>query len=210
MFQVEVIEPFSSPELVFRQTGPHQDVLGAYIEVDFSEITTKKAMAISKSRDLKAVLGDPSTVRFGERTQSLSPEVSLLKARFAVGGGTTVHSPVYHLIPADLRSPPQEAFSHALVNSSEGPILSPNLPTLIIFECVLAYMSPAASNGVIQWFADYLSTTTEDAVLGGIVYEMFGLNDSFGKVMRNNLKVCPTLMFMGTKATLLTDFCGFR
>ncbi len=101
-----------------------------------------------------------------------------------------MHSLIYHLIPDDLRSPPQDALSHALVDSSEGPILSRNLPTLIVFECVLAYMSPAASNGVIQWFADYLSMTTEGAVLGGIVYEMFGLNDSFGKVMLNNLKVC--------------------
>ena len=122
-----------------------------------------------------------------------------------MGGGTAVHSPVYRLIPADLRSPPQVALSHALVDSSEGPLLSPSLPTLIVFECVLAYMSPAASNAVIQWFADYLSATTEGAMLGGIVYEMFGLNDSFGKVMLNNLKVCPASMIISTKSISLAD-----
>lgn len=109
-----------------------------------------------------------------------------------MGGGTTLYSPVYHLIPADLRIPPHESLSQAfqLIDSAEGPILSPNLPTLILFECVLAYMSPAASDGVIKWFVDYFATSPEGTVLGGIVYEMFGLNDSFGKVMLNNLKVC--------------------
>lgn len=53
-------------------------------------------------------------------------------------------------------------------------------------------MTPSASNNVVKWFADFFSTTTEGAVLGGVVYEMFGLNDPFGKVMLNNLKVLST------------------
>ncbi len=65
MFWAKAIYLSSSPELVFRQTGPHKDILAAYIEVDFSEITTKKAMAISKSRYLKTVLGDSSSVKIG-------------------------------------------------------------------------------------------------------------------------------------------------
>jgi len=51
-------------------------------------------------------------------------------------------------------------------------------------------MAPEASSALIQWFVDYFSgNNQENAVLGGIVYEMFGLNDSFGRVMLNNLKV---------------------
>jgi [phosphatase 2A protein]-leucine-carboxy methyltransferase len=37
----------------------------AYVEIDFPEITTKKAMAIRKSKDLMAGLGDPSGVLLG-------------------------------------------------------------------------------------------------------------------------------------------------
>lgn len=33
-----------------------------YVEIDFPEITTKKAMAIRKSKDLMVGLGDPSGV----------------------------------------------------------------------------------------------------------------------------------------------------
>ena len=43
----------------------------------------------------------------------------------------------------------------------------------------------------IQWFTDYFSSDG-NAVLGGIVYEMFGLGDAFGRVMLNNLRVCSS------------------
>ena len=41
-------------------------MLRAYFEVDFAEITTKKAMAIRKSRDISAVLGRPEDITVGE------------------------------------------------------------------------------------------------------------------------------------------------
>lgn len=88
-----------------------------------------------------------------------------------------------------MRNPPSEALSSALLPEESSPFLSPNLPTLILFECVLVYMKPSESDAVIKWFADYLSSSNQSTVLGGIVYEMFGLNDPFGKVMLNNLKV---------------------
>lgn len=79
-------------------------------------------------------------------------------------------------------------------SDSTTPLLSPDVPTLLLFECVLVYMTPEASAQLVQWFIDYFSSTDNNAnrkprVLGGIVYEMFGLNDPFGRVMVNNLKV---------------------
>jgi [phosphatase 2A protein]-leucine-carboxy methyltransferase len=72
-------------------------------------------------------------------------------------------------------------------------MLSPTLPTLLLFECVLAYMEPATSNALIQWFVDYFAAAP-GGLLGGVVYEMFKLNDAFGRVMLNNLKVrCVSL-----------------
>lgn len=93
---------------------------------------------------------------------------------------------MYHLLPIDMRKPPAEALTPTL-----SPILSPSLPTLLLFECVLCYMSPEASGAIIQWFVDYLSSSSGNAILGGVVYEMFGLGDAFGKVMFDNLRVCP-------------------
>ncbi|KAF7328881.1 Leucine carboxyl methyltransferase 1 [Mycena venus] len=148
-------------------TGAHKDALAAYIEMDFQENTTKKAMAIRKSKELSAVLGDPADVVVAQ-------------------GGTGLSSPTYHLLPADLRLPPADTLGRVLASES-GPILSPTLPTLLLFECVLVYMSPAASSAVLQWFRDYFSSDGS-GVLGSIVYEMFRLQDSFGRVMVDNLK----------------------
>jgi [phosphatase 2A protein]-leucine-carboxy methyltransferase len=103
-----------------------------------------------------------------------------------------LRTPVYNIFPVDLRTPPAVSLAPLLSadhNNDDGePMLSPTLPTLLLFECVLAYMNPAASNALIRWFVDYFSTAP-GGLLGSVVYEMFKLNDAFGRVMLNNLKV---------------------
>ncbi|KAF8891822.1 leucine carboxyl methyltransferase [Infundibulicybe gibba] len=130
-----------------------------YIEIDFPEVTSKKAMTIRKSKELSAILGE---------------DVQLSQ------GGTALRSQKYHLLPADLRLPPSSTLG-ALFDPAT-PVLSHALPTLLIFECVLVYMPPEASASLLQWFADHTS------ILGAVIYEMFGLHDSFGQVMLSNLK----------------------
>ncbi|KAJ7119623.1 leucine carboxyl methyltransferase [Mycena epipterygia] len=146
-------------------TGAHKDALAAYVELDFPEITSKKAMAIRKSKDLSAVLGTEVVVSHG---------------------GTGLSSSTYHLLPVDLRLPPADTLGKFLAAEGSA-ILSPALPTLLLFECVLVYMSPAASSALLQWFVDYFSPSGS-GVLGSIVYEMFRLQDPFGRVMVENLK----------------------
>ncbi|TDL18052.1 leucine carboxyl methyltransferase [Rickenella mellea] len=155
-----------------------------YIELDFPEITTKKAMVIRKSKDIGGML---SNITVGS-------------------GGTTLHSDVYNLLATDLRHPPSSSLSPPLLN-----MLDKSLPTLLLFECVLVYMTPSASSSVIQWFVDYFD---DSAPLGGIVYEMFGLEDSFGKVMKNNLMMrnveLPGAEPYPTKESLLQRFLAHR
>lgn len=149
----------------------------------------KKAMSIRKSRELSGHLGKHEEVTIGE-SRCLHRGCVIFDQCFnSGGGGTSLHSPKYHLLPIDMRQPPSEALASSLCPEGQTPLLSPHLPTLLLFECVLAYMAPSASNAIIQWFSDYQANSQEDVVLGGIVYEMFGLNDSFGRVMLNNLKV---------------------
>lgn len=105
----------------------------------------------------------------------------------AANGGTALHSPIYHLMPADLRQPPMAVLTPVLANV-EAPLLNIELPTLLLFECVLVYMQPAASTSIVAWFKHYFGNG-DGGPLGGIVYEMFGLDDAFGKVMKSNMKV---------------------
>jgi len=125
-------------------------------------------MSIRKNKVLSAALGSPDAVSVG-------------------GGGTTLRSPVYNLIPVDLRTPPVVSLE-PLLGSGDDPLLSPSLPTLLLFECVLAYMAPSASNALIQWFVDYFVSPAGGGLLGAVVYEMFKLGDAFGRVMLTNLK----------------------
>lgn len=112
----------------------------------------------------------------------------------AAQGGTALHSPRYHLLPADLRLPPPEILEPILsspIDPAQDAILDPSLPTLLLFECVLAYMTPSASSRLLDWFVKFIQRSP-NGVLGCIVYEMFGLGDPFGRVMVNNLKVAPS------------------
>ncbi|KAI9441619.1 leucine carboxyl methyltransferase [Lactarius indigo] len=148
-------------------SGTHAERLHKYIELDFAENTSRKAMLIRKSKVLSAALGSLDAVSVG-------------------GGGTTLRSPVYNLLPVDLRTPPVVSLE-PLLGSGDEPLLSPSLPTLLLFECVLAYMAPSASNTLVQWFVDYFGSPG-GGLLGAVVYEMFKLGDAFGRVMLNNLK----------------------
>ncbi|KAG1746350.1 S-adenosyl-L-methionine-dependent methyltransferase [Suillus lakei] len=136
--------------------GPWKEHIGAYFELDFPDVTLKKAMAIRNPKSgLSTTLGHS--------------ELDL--------GGQALHSSRYHLLPCDL-----QLFKE---------YLSPALPTLLLFECVLVYMSPEASSTLIQWFVDFFSPSTHTPLpgtLGCTVYEMFGLEDAFGQVMMNNLR----------------------
>ncbi|KAG9312203.1 cation transport protein-domain-containing protein [Chiua virens] len=165
-------------------TGPRAHVLKSYFELDFSDVTTKKAMAIRKSKVLSTVLGSPEDITIAS-------------------GGTALHSNKYHLLPCDLRHPPPASIAPLL----EG-LLSPSHPTLLLFECVLVYMSPESSSALIDWFVNYFAAAPPESgrVLGAVVYEMFGLQDAFGRVMVNNLQVCTSLFFVRP----LPSIAGFK
>ncbi|KAG8741205.1 carboxy methyl transferase for protein phosphatase 2A [Ceratobasidium sp. 414] len=137
--------------------------IASYVELDFAENTARKAKAITQTQGLRTPIG--SDIRL-ER------------------GGTALRSQLYHLLPLDLRAS-TSALSPLTTSSadpSSSPPLDPGLPTLFIAECVFVYMLPGESSAIVQWFAETFNRTA------GIVYEMFGLQDSFGKVLKENLK----------------------
>lgn len=85
---------------------------------------------------------------------------------------------MYNLIPGDLRTFDE---LHAKLQS----VLDPELPTLILAECVFIYIDTKHSSEILRWFAQGYS----QAGLACILYDPVGLDDSFGKVMINNLQV---------------------
>lgn len=145
-------------------------------------------MAIKKSKQLLSGLGAPDQVTLS--TPSLISNLCPSSQIHAGQGGTALHSPKFHLLPADLRNPPSETLEPLLFtqDADKPPLLDPTFPTLLVCECVLVYISPEESSRLLRWFVEK-SQNIHGGVVGCIVYEMFGLINGFGRVMVNNLKV---------------------
>ncbi|XP_004492936.1 leucine carboxyl methyltransferase 1 homolog isoform X1 [Cicer arietinum] len=102
-----------------------------YVEVDFKEVTSKKAALIETCSQLKDKLGE---------TASISREK---------GEVVSAH---YKLVPADLRDVKQ---LNDIITITE---MDPSLPTFIIAECVLIYLDPDSSCQVVGWACQTFST----------------------------------------------------
>ncbi|GAA5915756.1 hypothetical protein JCM6882_003846 [Rhodosporidiobolus microsporus] len=140
-----------------------------WVEVDFAEATGAKARVVSSKQDLKGALGGAVKIE---------------------QGGLGLSSPLYALLPGDLRSlssltasllspPPSSSPSEPA-----EPLLDPFLPTLLLLECVTIYLNPEVTDAVLSWFTSTFGGARGSAVVS---YDPFGLEDQFGAVMKRNL-----------------------
>ena len=92
----------------------------------------------------------------------------------------TLHAGNYCVHPVDLRTlDPSRTPPRSFDN------IEKDLPTLIISECCLCYLAPAAADTVAHYFTQHLFPSTTP--LGLVLYEPIEPNDAFGKVMVSNL-----------------------
>ncbi|EXB37646.1 Leucine carboxyl methyltransferase 2 [Morus notabilis] len=102
-----------------------------YVEVDFKEVTSKKAAKIETSSQLR---------------DKISPTASVSREK------GEVLSDHYKLLPVDLCN---------INNLNDIIMLAdmdPSLPTFIIAECVLIYLDPDSSSAVVGWASKTFST----------------------------------------------------
>ncbi|KAM7472042.1 hypothetical protein LguiA_010225 [Lonicera macranthoides] len=102
-----------------------------YVELDFKEVTSKKASLIETRSQLREKVGE---------TASISRETG------------EVLGDHYKLLPVDLRNIPKLDDIISLAN------MDPSLPTFIIAECVLIYLDPASSRAIVGWASKTFST----------------------------------------------------
>ena len=154
-----------------------------YHEIDFPHNTAAKIRAIRSSSILQGALG--STTRRAD-------EVKISDT------GDALHSPCYHIHPLDLRSLAKRTASPPSASETIPPSLDqtphlrdvdPTLPTLLISECCLIYLSPQEADDVVHYFTKTLFPSSEDTntPLGLIIYEPIRPDDPFGRTMVSNL-----------------------
>lgn len=113
-------------QLQDEEKAPH-----LFVELDFKEVTSKKAIIIDAYEPLRRKLGTTNTI---SREQGL------------------ILSDHYKLLPADLRD------LNSLNMILEQAKMDPSLPTLILAECVLIYLDPTVSRAVVEWAGQKFST----------------------------------------------------
>lgn len=136
-----------------------QDLLPSkYFEVDFPMIVTRKLHSIK----FKPVLSKPILELHSEDSLQID--------------GHMLNSKRYAIIGADLRdlAELEEKLKKCNMNTQ--------LPTLLVTECVLVYMTPEQSANLLKWAASSFGTAMF------INYEQVNMDDRFGQIMIENLR----------------------
>ena len=129
-----------------------------YHELDFATTTTTKINTIQQNDKLKSVLPD----------LELAPDRSNL---YSLG---------YNIHAIDLRDIGNPESS----TLPDLPNLRRDVPTLLLSECCLVYLTPAVSTRILSTFSNTFPASTPVAL---VLYEPMHPHDPFGKTMVFNL-----------------------
>ncbi|KAM0008316.1 putative transferase [Helianthus debilis subsp. tardiflorus] len=102
-----------------------------YVELDFKEVTCKKATIIENSPQLRGKISEPATI-CQEKGEVISDH--------------------YKLLPIDLRD--IQSLNDLILTH-----MDPSLPTFIVAECVLIYLDPDSSNAIVEWASKTFPTS---------------------------------------------------
>ncbi|KAL4815644.1 leucine carboxyl methyltransferase 1 [Aspergillus spinulosporus] len=157
---------------VFRLLSlrPALDII--YHEIDF---------AVNNISKIKAIQGTPLLQRvLGQSQVSISDE------------GDELHSPAYHIHAVDLRTLAQNGEGDGSTERDPGrqlqDFVDTTLPTLLLSECCLIYLSPNDAAGVVRYFTHTLFPASEESeTLALVLYEPIRPGDAFGRTMVANL-----------------------
>ena len=169
-----------------KQKLPELDIL--YHELDFPVNVNQKIRSLQTSAARNTISRLCQWNLEAASITSTSEELSL-------------HTSDYHIHPIDLRSLPG-ASTHRPGGVERAPLpdVDTNLPTLLVSECCLIYLSPSDARAVVAYFTSLFPTTVS---LGIVIYEPIRPHDAFGRTMVANLTARGIhLQTLNTHATL--------
>ncbi|KAJ3501523.1 hypothetical protein NM208_g16917 [Fusarium decemcellulare] len=194
----EGLEPGSAPKQIislgagtdtrpFRLFASKSRPRLVYHELDFAVVTSRKLRTVQATPALRNILTNIST----------DTENSWSSRPFSGGEyychGQDLRSLTQSQIPSqdhDPTSPPQAQQEVTL------PGLRTDIPTLLLSECCLCYLTGAEASSVLNYFTSRISN------IATIIYEPIHPDDAFGKMMVSNLAArriqMPTLKMYPT------------
>jgi [phosphatase 2A protein]-leucine-carboxy methyltransferase len=137
-----------------------------YHEVDFPPNNATKIRQL-ESRPLNTLAQELCGVGFGFQHVDSSPDCRTVISPAAPG---------YAIHSHDLRKLP--------LTSEALSVIETDVPTLLISECCLIYLSPAEADAVLEYFRRLFPPPTP---LGIVIYEPIRPHDAFGRAMVANL-----------------------
>ncbi|XP_024958810.1 leucine carboxyl methyltransferase 1 homolog isoform X3 [Cynara cardunculus var. scolymus] len=117
-----------------------------YVELDFKEVTCKKATIIDTSAQLRVKISESASI-CREKGEVISDH--------------------YKLLPIDLRD--IQSLNDLILAH-----MDPSLPTFIIAECVLIYLDPDPSRAIVEWASRAFSTSIFFLYEQILPYDAFG------------------------------------
>ncbi|KIW05598.1 uncharacterized protein PV09_03470 [Verruconis gallopava] len=152
----------------FRIVSRDPSLKLVYHEIDFATNTESKIAAIKRSPDLTRAIHTHLQANADDDLEISS-------------NGASLQSSNYNIHALDLRT----LATVALGDLPKLPKVSPTTPTLLLSECCLIYLPPAAADSVLNVFANHI--ISQSTPLGVVIYEPIRPFDSFGQVMISNL-----------------------
>jgi [phosphatase 2A protein]-leucine-carboxy methyltransferase len=153
-----------------------------YVEVDFSRIVGQKCRIIKSKKALseKVQLKPAAAALNKPPQQQQQPSGGNMFALPSLPGppSNELHATNFHIVSADLRN--VKEIEKKLLNDCD---LSVDLPTLIVCECVLVYMTVEHSSNLLKFFTKHFSKCCL------VSYEQTNLSDHFGEIMLENMEV---------------------
>ncbi|KAI6751023.1 hypothetical protein HG530_014473 [Fusarium avenaceum] len=157
-----------------------------YHELDFEVVTSKKLRTVQATPVLRSILTNATQVN--ERSWSSKPSGSEYYCHGQDLRSFSVSEPKTE--GNDTQSQPQDQPEVTL------PGLRTDIPTLLLSECCLCYLSVTEASDVINFFGSRIPN------LATIIYEPIRPDDAFGKMMVSNLAArriqMPTLQMYPT------------
>ena len=158
-----------------------------YHEIDFKANTIQKLHPITEFSELSGHVASPVTIFsstiLSDGHNDDAPHADKDQNHpidLRDQSDDTLHADQYHIHPIDLRDlDPSRPAPHSL------DLVDTALPTLLISECCLCYLPPAAADTVALYFTKHLFP--DSTPVGLILYEPIHPNDPFGRTMVSNL-----------------------